>query len=259
MRSPRADYSAIASGFDEGRRLPADTIDKWVGLIRDRGKLAPGSLCLDLGCGTGRFTIPFAQVTGAKAVGADLSGEMLAQAASKPGAGEVSWVQCNAERLAFRHGTFDCIFMSLLLHHVDSIDRVLRECFDALKPGGVCLVRTSAHEDMITMPVYRFFPRGWEIDRNRMPEIGVIEDGMHRAGFRRAGHEKVTQTLVSSVDAYIDKMRRRNISALTFLTDKEMEDGLHRMKEHFRSIGDRAALAEVATEQLTLVVGEKQP
>ena len=257
MSVPKADYSAIASGYDEGRLLPGDTMRHWVGLIRDRGRLTSDSLCLDLGCGTGRFTIPIVQMTGAKAVGADLSGEMLAQASSKPGADEIFWVQCNAERLAFRRGTFDCIFMSLLLHHVDSIDVALRECFNALRPGGVCLVRTSAHEDMITMPVYRFFPRAWEIDRNRLPEISVIEDSMRLAGLRQAGHEKITQTLVTSADAYMDKMRRRNISALTFLTDKEMEDGLRRMEEHFRSIGDQAALEEVATEQLTLVVGEK--
>ena len=257
MRMPRADYSAIASGYDEGRRLPDDTIAQWIGLIRDRGKLAAGSSCLDLGCGTGRFSITIAEITGARVVGADLSGEMLAQAASKPEAHEIAWVQCNAERLAFRHGTFDCIFMSLLLHHVDSIGRVLGGCFDALKPGGACLVRTSAHEDMVTMPVYRFFPKAWEIDRNRLPAIGVIEDNMRRVGSRRAGHEKVTQILVTSVEAYIDKMRRRNISALTFLTDKELEDGLLRMEEHFRSIGDEAALEEVAAEQLTLVIGEK--
>jgi len=257
MSVPKADYSVIASGYDQGRLLPDETIGHWVGLIRDRGRLTPGSLCLDLGCGTGRFTIPIVQMTGARAVGADLSGEMLAQAASKVATNQVFWVQSDAEGLAFRHGTFDCIFMSLLLHHVDSIDRVLGECFNALKPGGVCLVRTSAHEDMVTMPVYRFFPKAWEIDRDRLPEIVFIEDSMRRVGFAQAGHEKVTQTLVSSVDAYIDKMRRRNISALTLLTDKELEDGLRRMEDHFRSIGDAAALKEVAAEQLTLVIGEK--
>ncbi|HUV04928.1 MAG TPA: methyltransferase domain-containing protein [Armatimonadota bacterium] len=254
---PRADYSAIARSFDAARRLPAGAIEQWAALVRDRGRLTPGSLCLDLGCGTGRFTIPIAEVARARVTGADISAEMLAEAASKPGAGAVWWVRCDARDLAFGSGAFQCVFMSLLLHHVDDMRRVLRECCGILRPGGVCLIRTSGHDDIHTMPVYRFFPRAWEIDRNRLPEIGVIEQGMLRAGFGRASHEKVTQELVSSTEEYLDKMRRRNISSLTFLSDQELAEGLSRMKEHFESIGEEAALAEVATEQMTLVIGEK--
>ena len=254
---PKADYSEIASYYDAARQLPGGTIEQWIQLIRDRGKLKRGSLCLDLGCGTGRFTIPIAERTGARTVGADLSQEMLAEAASKPGADAVWWVRCDAHDLAFRSGAFQCIFMSLLLHHVEDMEQTLRECYRALRRGGVCLIRTSAHEDMETMPVYRFFPRAWEIDRNRLPAISVIEDSMLCAGFRHVAHEKVVQELVASAEAYLDKMRRKNISALTLISDEEFAEGLRRLEEHFESVGEEAALAEVASEQMTLVIGEK--
>jgi demethylmenaquinone methyltransferase/2-methoxy-6-polyprenyl-1,4-benzoquinol methylase len=135
---PKADYSAIASTYDEARRLPPGTIEQWVDLIRDRGKLAPGSICLDLGCGTGRFAIPLAEIPGITVVGADLTEEMLRQAVSKPGAEKVYWVRCSAERPAFRHDVFQCVFMSLLLHHVDDMDRVLAECFRSLPRANDC-------------------------------------------------------------------------------------------------------------------------
>ena len=77
------------------------------------------------------------------------------------------------------------------------------------------------------------------------------------AGFRRVAHEKVVQELVASAEAYLDKMRRKNISALTLISDEEFAEGLRRLEEHFESVGEEAALAEVASEQMTLVIGEK--
>lgn len=256
-RTPKADYSAIARSYDAGRRLPDGTMSSWVELIRDRGKISPGSLCLDLGCGTGRFAIPIAEHTSASVVGADLSAEMLAEARAKPGAEHVRWVQCDAQSPAFADDSFQCVFMSLLLHHVDDIDGVVRESRRILRPGGVLLIRTSGHDDLHTMPVYHFFPRALEIDVKRLPEIGVLEESLGRAGFRSVRHEKVEQQLVTSVRAYLDKMVRKNISSLTFLSDEEFAEGIRSMRKHFHDIGPDAALAEVAAETMTLVIGEK--
>ena len=253
----KADYSSIASTYDAGRQLLDGTIRQWVSLIRDRGKISPGSLCMDLGCGTGRFTIPLAETTGAHVVGVDLSAEMLAEAFPKPGADRVWWVRSDAQDLAFISSALQCVFMSLLLHHVDDVQRVMGECCRILRPGGVCLVRTTGHDDMGAMPVYRFFPRVAEIDRNRLPEIGVIENGMRQAGFGEVRHEKVVQRLVNSVDAYLDKMRRKNISALTLLSEDEFSEGMARLEEYVRSVGESSFLAEVDEEQMTLVIGEK--
>ncbi len=253
----KADYSAIAPNYDAGRKLSDELVGKWVALIRDRGRLKPGDLCLDLGCGTGRFTIPSAEVIGARMVGADLSEGMLSEAKSKPGADGIGWVRCNAEQPAFRSEAFQCVFMSLLIHHVDDKDRVLRECRRILRPGGVFLMRTSGHDDMQnTMPVYRFFPEAWEIDRNRLPDISVIEDSIHRAGFHAVRHEKVRQELVSSVEEYLEKNRRKNISALTMIPEDEFQRNLSDMQAYFSSISEAAALAEINAETLTLVIGE---
>jgi hypothetical protein len=118
-------------------------------------------------------------------------------------------------------------------------------------------MRTSGHDDMAnTMPVYRFFPQAWEIDRNRLPDISVLEDSMRRAGFTAVRHEKVRQELVSSVEEYIEKNRRKNISALTLIPEDEFQRDLQAMEEYFRSISEAAALAEINAETLTLVIGE---
>ncbi|MDI6829554.1 MAG: methyltransferase domain-containing protein [Armatimonadota bacterium] len=251
-----ANYSEIASSFDIGRRLPDEAIMQWIRLIRRLGRLKRDSLCLDLGCGTGRFAIPLKEITGACVVGADLSAEMLEHAIKKPGASEVLWVRCNAEFLPFRSGIFQCVFMSFLLHHVNDVRRVLSECRRLLKPGGVCLIRTTAHEQMNAMPVYRFFPKAYEIDRRRLPSICAIEEGLRTAGFQKVWHETVVQKLAPSVGAYIEKVRNKNISALTLISEKDFNEGLARMEAHFREIGPKMSLAEVQTEELTLVGAE---
>jgi hypothetical protein len=80
---------------------------------------------------------------------------------------------------------------------------------------------------------------------------------MLSAGLRRVRSEKVAQQLVASVEQYLDKMRRKNISALTLLSEEEFAEGLRRMESHFESVGEEAALAEVARERVTLVTAEK--
>lgn len=255
--NPKADYSAIAPNFDAGRLMADELVGKWVGLIRDRGRLKPGDWCLDLGCGTGRFTIPSAETIGARMVGADLSAGMLSEAMSKPGADGVRWVRCHAESPAFRSDAFQCVFMSLLIHHVDDRDRVLRECLRILRPGGVFLMRTSGYDDMENALVYRSFPRAWEIDRNRLPDISVIEDSMRKAGFVTVRHEKVVQSRYTTVEEYLERNRRKGISALTLLTDEEFAQGLRTMEDHLRSMSEADALAEINAETLTLVIGER--
>ncbi len=254
---PKADYSAIAPNYDAGRRMADELVGKWVGLIRDRGRLNPGDWGLDLGCGTGRFTIPSAETIGARMVGADLSAGMLSEAMSKPGADGVRWVRCHAEAPAFRSESFQCVFMSLLIHHVDDRDRVVGECRRILKPGGVFLMRTSGHDDMAGALVYRSFPRAWEIDRNRLPDISVIEESMRRSGLVRVRHEKVVQNRYSTVEEYLERNRRKGISALTLLTDEEFAHGLRAMEHYLRSMSEADALAELNAETLTLVIGEK--
>ncbi|MHB1001232.1 MAG: class I SAM-dependent methyltransferase [Armatimonadota bacterium] len=257
IECPRADYSVISKTYDSARKLPDSSIDQWVDLIMTHGGISRDSLFLDLGCGTGRFTIPVAESTGAYAVGADLSADMLSEAAAKYGADHIRWVRCNALSLPFRPGVFQCVFMSMVLHHLDDIAGTLNECCRILKHGGSCLIRTCSHEDMDSMPVYRWFPRAYSIDRARLPSTEDIERYLIDAGFKHAGHETVIQGLVSSVDQYLDKMRRKAISTLTFLTDEEFADGLSKMETHFREIGEDAALNEVMREPLTLVYAVK--
>ncbi len=98
---------------------------------------SPASL-VDLGCGTGRLLIPFAQA-GFRVLGVDLSAEMLRVARAK--ALSVPLIQANLVELdCLRDASFDyaaCLFSTLgMISGVEHRQAVLAHAYRILKPGG---------------------------------------------------------------------------------------------------------------------------
>jgi SAM-dependent methyltransferase len=98
----------------------------------------PGRL-LDLGCGTGRLLVPFAQ-RGYRVLGVDLSEEMLTAARAKAGAA-IPLLRANiAELNGIRDQTFDyaaCLFSTLgMVMGAENRRRVVAHVFRLLRPGG---------------------------------------------------------------------------------------------------------------------------
>jgi SAM-dependent methyltransferase len=100
--------------------------------------LAPGSRALELGCGTGLFTEKVA-ASGAVINGIDLSTHLLGSARARTRAIETVRLTCgNAEELPYGGGSFDAVYGSSVLHHLD-LDRALAEVARVLRPGGVAV------------------------------------------------------------------------------------------------------------------------
>jgi ubiquinone/menaquinone biosynthesis C-methylase UbiE len=104
-----------------------------------------GLRVLDTGCGTGASTAALRAVLPAAHITAvDASAGMLARAAAKPWADEVTFVQAPAEHLAEAGvtGPFDAVFAAYLLRNVSDPDAVLTAVRDLLTAGG----RLCVHE-----------------------------------------------------------------------------------------------------------------
>ena len=103
-------------------------------LIRATG-LGPAKHALELGCGTGVF-LERAASTGARIDAIDLSQHLLRRARERmAGSPRVQLVCGNAEAMPYADGTFDAVYGSSVLHHLD-LDRALREVCRVLRPGG---------------------------------------------------------------------------------------------------------------------------
>lgn len=129
----------LARGYDAslaGSSMPTADLD-----FARRFFPRPGRL-LDLGCGTGRLLLPFAQ-SGFCVVGVDLSEEMLRVATAKAATAGVviHCIQANIVQLeALADRSFDyaaCLFSTLGMVIGDAErQRVIAHAFRLLRPGG---------------------------------------------------------------------------------------------------------------------------
>lgn len=108
--------------------------------------LTQAATIIDLGCGTGRLSIPLAQ-KGFKVVALDLSEEMLIIAGEKARLAHVHIDRIKAnlvELTALADGSFDaaaCLFQTLgMIAGADARRSVLRHVHRMLRPGGVFIL-----------------------------------------------------------------------------------------------------------------------
>ena len=109
-------------------------------LIGRAARLSSGDVLLDLACGPGIYTRPFArEVAPGLVVGLDLSPAMLRHAhrrARGEGLGNLALVRGDALHLPFGAGRFDVVNCCGALHLFPDADQALREVYRVLKPGG---------------------------------------------------------------------------------------------------------------------------
>lgn len=96
-----------------------------------------GEAALDVGCGTGNYTIELAR-KGAKVIGIDSSEEMVAYARIKAKKAniETSFHAADAMNLPFQDSSFDTVISNGLLCFLKEPEKALMEMRRVLKPGG---------------------------------------------------------------------------------------------------------------------------
>lgn len=143
----------------------------------EHGGLQPGVRALEIGCGTGVF-LELTAPSGAATFGIDLSIELLSEARRRfPAKGDVHLLCGNVERLPYADATFDVVYGSSVLHHLNLVP-ALREIHRVVKPGG----RIVFAEPNLMNPHIAFLfllaPRGL---------FGLSDDEMAFTRFRARG------------------------------------------------------------------------
>jgi ubiquinone/menaquinone biosynthesis C-methylase UbiE len=95
-----------------------------------------GSSVLDLGCGFGWFC-RWARENGAASVlGIDVSENMLTRARAMTEDAAISYTRADMEQLTLTAGSFDLVYSSLAFHYIADLERLMREVYRSLRPGG---------------------------------------------------------------------------------------------------------------------------
>jgi arsenite methyltransferase len=153
-------------------------------------KLNPGEVVLDLGSGGGIDVLLSARRVGptGKAYGLDMTDEMLALANEnkrKAGAENVEFLKGEIENIPLPDNSVDVIISNCVINLSADKDRVLREAFRVLKPGG-----RFAVSDVVT--------RGAIPDEIRQEVLlwvgciaGALDETEYRSKLQAAGFEQI--------------------------------------------------------------------
>jgi len=192
-----------------------------------------GAKLLDIGCGTGRFTIPLAcGLEGVTVVGADASAKMLEQAQQKPCADQAIWSKQDVCAQTFEDGTFDVVFISDMLHHLPNPVDALRECFRVLKPGGWMINKYGAMENIAHDPEHVFFPGTVEIDAERTPTQEMMAAWMQEAGFSGIDSRTIDEVTRPSAEIRLEAAEAKSISVLHLIDDEQFAEGMRRLSDY---------------------------
>jgi ubiquinone/menaquinone biosynthesis C-methylase UbiE/3',5'-cyclic AMP phosphodiesterase CpdA len=239
IRDPE-ELRAFARRYDSTRQaspLILDVLDRH--LPRQDGQCG-----VDIGCGTGNYTIPF-QNRFDRLTGLDISDEMLEVARAK--SNKITWLRANAFGSHMPDGSADAVWLISTLHYfIDGQQEALfREIRRLLKPGGLLLADIEFTEQHKSLWVVEYFPSLRARYAGSFQSVDEYTAALTRAGFRSVDtevHDVPADDPDSAIRVgqheprrYLDEQVRDGIPAFVEMTHNELSDGVGALE---RAIGD---------------------
>ena len=224
----RLDYDQVADRYHAGRGVPLDHLDGWrsaIGPHVDDG--AGAAPLLDLGAGTGIWTVAFRQWFEAPVVAVEPSHGMR-QVARDNGVPDGAWlVAGRAEAIPLDSSTVGTVWMSTVVHHVEDLGECAHELARVLRADGRVLIRNSfpgRHDEIM---LFHYFPAAKRVAES-FPTVEDLRQLFARVSFELRELQRVREPPPRSL---LDLRRlvvdmRSTDSALAPLTDAEFDAGL---------------------------------
>jgi len=216
-------FHSVADKYDVMNDVMSFGVHRlWKRLTIDAAGAKQGSQVLDLAGGTGDLASKFARIVGksGKVVLSDINASMLENGRKRLTdqgiAGNIEYVQANAECLPFADNTFDIITIAFGLRNVTNKDAALRSIFRVIKPGGRLLVLEFSKPVLPGLaPLYdqysfKLLPMMGKLIANdadsyrylaesiRMhPDQATLQGMMETAGFERVTYTNMTGGIVA--------------------------------------------------------------
>jgi demethylmenaquinone methyltransferase/2-methoxy-6-polyprenyl-1,4-benzoquinol methylase len=216
-------FDSVAGNYDLMNDAMSFGIHRlWKRFAVEQTGARPGQRILDLAGGTGDLAVRLARLVGpsGEVVIGDINASMLQvgreRLLDRGIAGNVRFVQANAECLPFPDSSFDCITIAFGLRNVTDKQKALKSMFRILKPGGRLLVLEFSKPSLPGLaPLYdlysfRVLPlMGRLIARDassyrylaesiRMhPDQATLKDMMEQAGFEDCDYFNLSGGIVA--------------------------------------------------------------
>jgi len=172
-------FDSVASKYDIMNDVMSFGVHRiWKKVAMQHTGLKPGGSALDVAGGTGDLTMQMSKQVGpsGKIIISDINAAMLEEGRKrlldKGYAGNIDFVEANAEALPFEDNQFDCITIAFGLRNVTHQDEALASMYRVLKPGGRLLILEFSKPVMPGLDkVYDFY------SFNILPKMGKLIAG----------------------------------------------------------------------------------
>ena len=146
---------------------------------------------LDVACGNGSLLEYMDRQKPIRGFGADISGQMIKNAAAKNPAMEFHVSDCEA--MPFQNGFMDLITVCAAYHHFPDVAAFAGEAGRILKPGGAIYIADMFLPFFLRWPVNPFVPLSKAGDKRFYSPSEIINN------FRRSGFEKMSVKLYGHI------------------------------------------------------------
>jgi len=219
----RGVFDSVASRYDVMNDLMSFGVHRlWKRFAVELAGVRRGQRVLDLASGTGDLADRFADLVGPEGLVlmTDINASMLEvgrdRMVDRGHAGNLSYVQVNAEALPVPDDSIDLITIAFGLRNVTDKDKALRAMYHALKPGGRALIlefskpQNKPLEKAYDLYSFKLLPKMGELvakdaesyrylaESIRMhPDQETLKSMMEDAGFERCDVHNLTGGIVA--------------------------------------------------------------
>ncbi|KAK3086398.1 hypothetical protein FSP39_017873 [Pinctada imbricata] len=242
-----ADYQKVSEHYDDGRR-PAGA-DVIAGLITVKlGKPLKDLHVLDIGCGTGNYSVALLQHGVGKVTLADANRGMLKKAKEKLELGNhlhtvVDIREAVLPSLPFQDQTYDAIMMNQVLHHLESdpdgnhfptTQKTFKEFNRVLKPDGVLIMTNTMKHQLYGVWFYSILPTVLDRFSRRVPSNDDIIEILRNSDFdvetpmSYLGHDWFNDYY--NLEGPLNESWRMGHSFFSYASEEERRNGIESMK-----------------------------
>jgi ubiquinone/menaquinone biosynthesis C-methylase UbiE len=229
------DSQDVATAYDGRRVLPDVALAETLAFIEE---FVEDPACIvDIGCGTGRFLPMLASRYRACLVGVEPAQAMIDIAAGRK-LDDVGFVRGTAESLPLTSESADLVYVSMVMHHLDSLSEAMRSISRVLRPGGSLVIRNATTETRGDTLHVRFFPEIRELSWLTIPSRGEIVRAAGETGLCLVEARAIPQIHALTYGAYWERIARRPLSDLLTISDEAFAAGCRRLRTYCASRWD---------------------
>lgn len=227
-------YDKIGTSYNSTRKADPYLTERLLYHLQPKSD----KLYLDIGCGTGNYTITLAD-KGFRFIGLEPSDKMLNEAKLRNL--DISWLQGIAEQIPADDKSIDGIIGTLTIHHWTDLRKAFLEINRVLKDDGKFVLFTASPEQMEGYWLNHYFPKMLQSSIEQMPSLADIQDAIGQTELEITKMEKyfIKDDLKdcflyvgkNNPDLYFDESIRHGISSFSSLANiKEVKQGLSNLK-----------------------------